>query len=399
MAEGIRRRHSAGCATREGRRCNCDAGWEASVYVAREKKRITKSFRREAEAKRWRVDARRAVERGELGGAPRDARTLAEALRGFVAGMEGGSVRPKGRKRYKPNTIRSYERVSRVYIEGSAVGGMKVAEIRRRDLQDFADELLGSGLAAGTVSNVLNPIQAFYRRALDRDELTYNPAERIDLPSWGTKRPKRIASAEEAVQLLAALRLEDRPIWATAFYAGLRRGELQALRVCDIAFEANVVAVERGWDQEEGVIEPKSLAGRRTVPLLAILRGYLEGSVEATGRSGEDLLFGRTTAEAFYASTFDHRAKRAWKVANERVAEEREGEGAEATSLRPITLHECRHTFASLLIDAGANPKAIQQFMGHSKIQTTFDVYGHLLPGSHDEVRHRMDAYLLAGSG
>jgi hypothetical protein len=62
--------------------------------------------------------------------------------------------------------------------------------------------------------------------------------------------------------------------------------------------------------------------------------------------------------------------------------------------LEPITLHECRHTFASLLIDSGANPKAIQTFHGHSKIQTTFDTYGHLMPGSHDEVRERMDAYL-----
>jgi len=59
-----------------------------------------------------------------------------------------------------------------------------------------------------------------------------------------------------------------------------------------------------------------------------------------------------------------------------------------------LTMHECRHTFASLLIDTGANPKAIQEVMGHSKIQTTFDVYGHLLPGSHDDVRARMDAYL-----
>jgi integrase len=66
--------------------------------------------------------------------------------------------------------------------------------------------------------------------------------------------------------------------------------------------------------------------------------------------------------------------------------------------LRPITLHECRHTFASLLIDSGANPKAIKQFMGHSKIQMTFDVYGYLLPGSHDEVRKWMDAYLAAGN-
>lgn len=66
--------------------------------------------------------------------------------------------------------------------------------------------------------------------------------------------------------------------------------------------------------------------------------------------------------------------------------------------MAPITLHECRHTFASLLIDAGANPKATQTFMGHSKIQTTFDIYGHLMPGSRDEIRARMDAYLGAAA-
>jgi integrase len=53
-------------------------------------------------------------------------------------------------------------------------------------------------------------------------------------------------------------------------------------------------------------------------------------------------------------------------------------------------------SFASILIDTGANPKAIQEVTGHSKIQTTFDVYGHLLLGSYDDVRARMDAYLAA---
>jgi integrase len=182
-------------------------------------------------------------------------------------------------------------------------------------------------------------------------------------------------------------------MWATAFYAGLRRGELQALRVCDIDFEANTINVERGWDQVEGVIEPKSFAGWRTVPLLAILRDDLADDLRRTGRSGEDLVFGRTTEEAFYASTVDYRAKRAWRIANKLATAMTEREGDAPDLLKPITLHECRHTFASLLIDAGANP-AIQQFMGHSKIQTTFDVYGHLLPGGHDEVRERMDGYL-----
>jgi integrase len=216
----------------------------------------------------------------------------------------------------------------------------------------------------------------------------------IDLPEGSSKRPKRIASAVEAAELLAALPVEDRPVWATAFYAGLRRGELQALRVCDVDFGANLVSVERGWDQVEGVIEPKSRAGRRSVHLLAVLRDYLWEFVPRTGRSGEDLIFGRAEDDAFFASTVDGRAKRAWKARNQRECENAEVEGRERALLRPITLHECRHTFASLLIDSGANPKAIQQFMGHSKIQTTFDVYGHLLPGSHDEVRKRMDAYL-----
>lgn len=394
MAEGIRKRHSKGCSARAGGRCNCNAGWEASIYLAREGKRITKTFPLKPEARSWRAEAKRAADKGALRAAPQDARTLAVALRQFVAGMQEGTVRPKGRKRYKPNTIRSYERALRVHIAPSALGGVKVADVRRSDLQALADDLLAAKLSAGTVGNVLNPIQAFYRRAVDRDELTYNPSERIDIPDSRSTRPKRIASREEAVALLDALDVEDRAVWATAFFAGLRRGELQALRVCDIDFEANVIAVERGWDQVEGVIEPKSVAGRRTIPLLAILSDHLAGDLQRTGRGGEDLVFGRTTEQAFYASTVDYRAKRAWRVVNERATEQAGREGGTASLLQSITLHECRHTFASLLIDAGANPKAIQQFMGHSKIQTTFDVYGHLLPGGRDEVRERMDAYL-----
>lgn len=99
-----------------------------------------------------------------------------------------GTVRPRGRERYKPNTTRSYERALRVHIGPSSIAGIKVADLRRRDLQDFADEL-GAKLSVGTVSNVLNPIQAFYRRAIDRDELTYNPSERIDLPNGCASRP------------------------------------------------------------------------------------------------------------------------------------------------------------------------------------------------------------------
>jgi integrase len=66
------------------------------------------------------------------------------------------------------------------------------------------------------------------------------------------------------------------------------------------------------------------------------------------------------------------------------------------SGLDRITLHNCRHTFASLLIEAGEDPKAVQEFMGHSTIAVTFDLYGPLFPGGRDEARARMDAYLEA---
>jgi integrase len=113
------------------------------------------------------------------------------------------------------------------------------------------------------------------------------------------------------------------------------------------------------------------------VPIPAALRDYLLEHRMATDH-GEGLLFGRTTELPFDPSTVVARAKRAWRAAG----------------LRSIGLHEARHTFASLMIAAGGNAKALCTFMGHSSIQVTFDRYGHLMPGGDDEAAARLDAYL-----
>jgi integrase len=59
-----------------------------------------------------------------------------------------------------------------------------------------------------------------------------------------------------------------------------------------------------------------------------------------------------------------------------------------------ITLHDARHTFASLMIAAGVNAKALRTFMGHSSITVTLDRYGHLFPGSEAEAADLLDTYL-----
>lgn len=141
-------------------------------------------------------------------------------------------------------------------------------------------------------------------------------------------------------------------------------------------FEDGVIRVVAAWDQKEGEIEPKSDAGRRTVPLPKTLRRFLE-VLDGRDDPGR-LVFCRDSDRAFNPTTITNRARTAWK----------------ATKLEGLTLHDCRHSYASLMIDAGANPKALSTYMGHSSITITMDRYGHLMPGNESEAAERFDRYL-----
>jgi integrase len=171
---------------------------------------------------------------------------------------------------------------------------------------------------------------------------------------------------------------------------------LRALRWADVDLGRSEIRVERSWDDREGPQSPKSEAGKRTVPILGVLRDFLDALKIDSGRDGEDLVFGRSATEPFSPSTAREAAGRAWKRANKAETEAAERDERKPALLVPITLHECRHTFASLLIDAGVNAKAIQTFMGHATIEMTFGQYGHLMPGSREQARELVDAYLDA---
>lgn len=113
------------------------------------------------------------------------------------------------------------------------------------------------------------------------------------------------------------------------------------------------------------------------MPIAPILRDYL---VEHRARhaDGEGFVFGETADRPFRPDVASRVAKRAW----------------ESARVRAITLRDCRHTFASLMIAAGVNAKAISTFMGHANIAITIDTYGHLMPGSEAEAADLLTAYL-----
>jgi integrase len=377
MAEGIVKRHSKGCPAQAGRRCRCSAGYEAFVYSPRDGKKVRRTFARLAEAKSWRAEAKRSVDQGTLRTPTR--RTLGEAAGRWLTGAAAGDIRNRSGQFYKPATLRGYRQALDTYLL-PVLGGRKLNTVTTADLQELVDRWQAEGQSASTIRNSIKPLQAIYRRARSREGLPVNPTHDLELPSPAPKEVEIIAP-EVASQLLAAAPEQDRALWATALYAGLRYGELRALRWGAVDLAGGTIRVLESWDAKEGSIAPKTRTSQRTTPMPGVLRDHLMDRRMATEGAGDDaLVFGVAPDRPFHANVVYRRADLAWDKAE----------------LPHLRLHQARHAYASFMIAAGINAKALSTFMGHSSIKVTFDLYGHLMPGTEAEAAALLDRYLAA---
>jgi len=376
-AEGIVVRHQQRCpAPLNADPCRCRPAYQAEVFSPRDRRTIRKTFRTLTDARTWRADTKAALQKGTMRAPTRT--TLEEAADDWLAAARAGIARTRSGDPYKPSALRSCEEALRIKVLPE-LGKPRLSAVDRVAAQDLVYQLVAQGLAPSTVRNAVLPLRAIFRRAVARSEVVQNPTLGLSLPAVRCRRD-RVARPEEARALIEAVPESDRAIWATALYAGLRRGEFQALRWENVDFDAGVIRVERGWDQKAGPIEPKSQAARRRVPLVRAPRSELAAHRLRQGGGGE-LALGRRDRR-FPAGAIVRRAQAAWRK----------------RSLAPIGLHECRHTYAAFMIAAGVNAKALSTYMGHSSITVTLDRYGHLMPGSEAEAASMLEAY-LEGAG
>jgi integrase len=375
IEQGIYVRHAKGCATETEGRCNCDPSYMARAWSAGAGREVRRSFKRKADAKAWRARMM-AGHADRVAGATRSPvlDVLAEQV---LDAMDEGTLRNRSGDIYKPSVARSYRSAYEVNVS-PLIGGRRISTITRRDVQVVVDEAIARGLAPSTVRNALMPLRLAFRVAI-RDELgvTESPIKGVELPAVRGGRDRH-ASPAELGPLLAAVDPADRAIWATAIYAGLRRGELMALSVQAVDLRGGVIRVTQSYDPRSGTFTtPKSRAGVRTVPIVKALRVHLlEHMMLTTRRDGA--IFARPDGRPFAPESVAKRATKAWKEAG----------------LSRLTLHECRHTFASLMIAAGVNAKTLQEIGGWSSIAIVFDRYGHLMPGARDEAAGLLDDYL-----
>lgn len=359
MTTGIRRRGDS---------------YEAWVYLKREDRKIRKTFPTLAAARSWRNEAQVAAGRGALR-SPRPT-TILEAWEAWEAGAKSGSIRSTSGDLYKPGTLRAYEKSMRLRVLPE-LGAARLADVQRPDLQRFVHELQ-AGLSGSTVRTTIAAIRAIYRHAVDQGDLVVNPCSGVKLPQPG-KHAIRVADPVEAEALLAAVPDQDRALWATALYAGLRRGELQALRWSNVDLAVGEIRVERGWDEVEGEQETKG-RNRRRVPIVSVLRDHLVDLRLGDHRDHGDLVFGRSPSVPFNPKAVTKRADRAWREAG----------------LRRIVLHDCRHTFVSLMAAAHVDVNAVSTFAGHADVAFTLNRYAHLFEGSGAQAAEMLDAYLSA---
>ena len=191
MATGIRARHARSCQSRDGGRCNCTPSYQAQAYDGRTGRQVWRTFPTLSAAKLWRQDAQVALRRGTM--RPPTAMTIVEAADVLIAGAHDGSILDRGGKPYKPSTARGYEQLLRAYVV-PALGGWKLSQVQRRDVQDFVDDLRKEGLSASTIANILDPLRVIFRRAIRRDE-DLDRSDRQPRPSRDPRpaRPDRAA--------------------------------------------------------------------------------------------------------------------------------------------------------------------------------------------------------------
>jgi integrase len=301
----------------------------------------------------------------------------------------------------KPGTVENYR-----YLLDSHVlpvfGPMRLDEITREEVEAFVAGKKKAGLSPRSIRLMLATMRPVFKRANRDGILSVNPAsEPAELIKLGAKKKVEVFTGPEVQHLLAAAKEHlprFHPFLFTAFRTGMRQGELIALQWSAIDWHGKFIEVGRSY--RKGVYSStKSGKGRRvdmSDQLAAVLTEHkklLSALALKKGRPMPELVFTASRSRR----TFPQSAQGTARPARESTPMGPSGirrdfdKVLSKAKMRRLRFHDVRHTFASLLIANGESLAYVKDQMGHSSIQITVDIYGHLVPGSNRQAVNRLD--------
>jgi integrase len=289
-------------------------------------------------------------------------------------------------RRVRPNTLEGY----RTNVERHIVpklGTRRLGRLTVRDVRMLLEDCRRKGLSERSVRYVHATLRAALEDAIREDLLARNVARLVRLPMPAPAEP-RILTVDEARQLMKSTR-DDRLFAALVLLVvlGLRRSEALGLRWVDVDLDAGVLQVRQGLHWSEGRLQflpPKTRRSRRTVPLPGLcvdtLREHRDRQAKEAAESLHpwppvELVFTSVVGTPVDPNNFSHTI----------------GRWCQAAGVPKVRLHDLRHTCVSLLLTLGVNPRVVMEIVGHSALEMTMNVYGHVAVDQQREALLKLD--------
>ena len=285
----------------------------------------------------------------------------------------------------KPATLASYASVIDRHLI-PYFGEIRIDRITTAIVQRFVAEKTtqvsarGRQLKPKSIQNSIRVLSKVFNTAVDWQMLVRSPLIRIKLPRVERHEMDFLRAEEVQLLLQHAIDQEARCLFLTAVSTGMRQGELLGLQWGDIDFHRSAIKVRRSLSH--GTLQtPKTANSNREVRAgKVLLRTLREHQLMTGGRS--EFIFSTRTGTPLDPANL---VKRVFEPMLVRAG------------LRRIRFHDLRHTYASIMINEGANLKFVSKQLGHSSIQITLDRYSHLIPERHDaSVEHLESLFEIA---
>lgn len=276
---------------------------------------------------------------------------------------KGFEVYLKLERSLSKNSIDAYLRDLDKIVQFLEMSGKDIGpkELKSENVSDFTEWLYDLGISARSQARIISGLKAFYKYLLMEDVVNHNPMELIEGPKLGVKLPE-VLSIEEIDALIASIDLSskegerNRAILETLYSCGLRVSELVNLQLSKILFDEGFVQV-RGKGEKERLVPIGSSA-------LRFIGYYLEHrrNHQAIKKEAEDILF------------LNNRGGQLTRVMIFTIIKRLTEKAGINKSISP---HTFRHSFATHLVDGGADLRAVQEMLGHESITTT-EIYTHI---------------------
>ena len=259
------------------------------------------------------------------------------------------------------NSVQAYIRDIKKFANYAIPLKLNELKIQRENISDFLAELKDDGIAARSQARIISGIKAFYKYLIIEDYIKYDPTELIESPKVGFKLPDTL-SLIEIDKLISAVDLSNkqgernRAILETLYSCGLRVSELTNLKLSNIYFNEGYLKVIGKGDKER--LAP--IGGRALKYLTTYINEVRNHQTIKKGQ--EDFVF------------LNNRGAGLTRVMIFLIIQKL---AAEIGLKKKISPHTFRHSFATHLIEGGADLRAVQEMLGHESITTT-EIYTHL---------------------